>query len=84
MCYDNQYSILPPTQHITLMRPKNYAYGGMVSAQDVNIPMGVLHEDDPDKVLARLMPGELIIPLKHVPAVVKYLKSQNIKLPRMK
>lgn len=84
MCPNRQFSILPPTEHVTLMTPKGYAYGGMVLGKDVNIPMGVLHEDDPDKVLARLAPGELIIPLKHVPVVVKYLKSQNIKLPRMK
>jgi len=83
MCHGIQFSVLPPTQHISLMRPRSFVGGGMVSGQDVNIPMGVLHQDDPDKVLARLMPGELVIPLKHVPAVVKYLKSQGIRLPRM-
>ena len=82
MCPGKQF-ILPPTEHVTLMTPKGYAYGGMVLGKDVNIPTGALPENDPDRVLARLMPGELIIPLPHVKSVVSFLKSKNIKLPRM-
>ena len=83
MCPGKVFNILPPTEHVTLMTPKGYAYGGMVLGKDINIPTGVLPDEDPDKVLARLMPGELIIPLKHVKSVVSFLKSKNIKLPRM-
>lgn len=82
MCPGKVFNVLPQTEHITLMRPKGYAYGGMVLQKDVNIPMGVVAEEDPDKVLARLQPGELIVPLPHVKKVVKYLKSQGIRLPR--
>ena len=83
MCPGKPFSILPPTEHVTLMSSKGYAYGGRVMPSDINIPDGVLPDDDPDKVLARLMPGELVIPLKHVKSVVSFLKSKNIKLPRM-
>ena len=83
MCYDKPFSILPPTQHITLMKPKAMAYGGRVMRDDINIPTGMLAEDDPDRVLTRLMPGELVIPLPHVKKVVKFLKSQKIILPRL-
>jgi hypothetical protein len=82
MCPGKQFNLLPPTEHISLMQPKAYAYGGMVLGQDVNIPNGILNPNDPDKVLARLMPGELIIPLPHVKRVKTYLKSQGIRLPR--
>tara|TARA_R110000868_G_scaffold409357_1_gene694687 strand:+ start:607 stop:861 length:255 start_codon:yes stop_codon:yes gene_type:complete len=77
------FSLVPATEHITLMKPKAMAYGGMVLPSDINIPDGVVAEDDPDRVLTRLMPGELVIPLPHVKRVRKFLKSQNIKLPRM-
>lgn len=77
------FSLVKPTEHITLMKPKAMAYGGMVMPSDINIPDGVVAEDDPDKVLVRLMPGELVVPLPHVNRVRKFLKSQNIKLPRM-
>lgn len=77
------FSLAPPTEHITLMRPKAMAYGGMVNQSDVNIPEGVLKPDDPDRVLTRLMPGELVVPLPHVRKVTQFLKSQRIKLPGM-
>lgn len=77
------FSLAPPTEHITLLKPKPMAYGGMVLESDINIPSRVLAEEDPDRVLTRLQPGELVIPLPHVKKVVRYLKSQNIKLPRM-
>jgi hypothetical protein len=83
MCPGKVFNVLPPTEHVTLMKPKGYAYGGMVLPSDINIPAGVLPDEDPDKVLARLMPGELVIPKKHVKRVVSFLKSQKIYLPRM-
>lgn len=77
------FSLAPPTEHITLMKPKAMAYGGMVKKEDINIPKRVLAEDDPDRVLTRLMPGELVIPLPHVKRVSQFLKSQRILLPGM-
>lgn len=77
------FSLAPPTEHITLMKPKAMAYGGVVKEKDVNIPSRVLAKDDPDRVLTRLMPGELVIPLPHVKPVMKFLKSQRIILPGM-
>lgn len=82
MCPGKIFNLLPPTQHITLMRPKSYAYGGMVLPEHINIPMGVVAQEDPDKVLVRLAPNELIVPVKHVSKVVQFLKSQGIRLPR--
>jgi hypothetical protein len=61
-----------------------YENGGMVKEEHVNIPDGILKKDDPDRVLVRLMPNELVIPVKHVKKVVKFLKSQGIKLRGMK
>ena len=63
--------------------PYGFANGGMVDESHINIPDGVLKEDDPDKVLVRLMPNELIVPVKHVKKVVTFLKSQGIRLPGM-
>ncbi len=77
------FSLAPPTEHVTLMTPKAMAYGGMVKEKDVNIPSRVLAEDDPDRVLTRLMPGELVVPTKHVKKVVRFLKSKKIILPGM-
>lgn len=84
MCPGKSFNLLPPTEHVTLMRPQAYADGGKVLEDHVNIPKRVLaRDDDPDRVLARLQPGELIVPVKHVKKVVQFLKSQGIKLPRM-
>ena len=55
--------------------------GGMVDESHVNIPDGILKKDDPDRVLVRLMPGELVIPKRHVPLVREMLRSKKIKLP---
>jgi hypothetical protein len=77
----------PNVPHVSMwnhkIAPIGYANGGMVDESHVNIPDGVLPKDDPDKVFARLMPGELIIPVKHVPLVSKMLKKKGIKLPNM-
>ena len=77
------FSLAPPTEHITLMKPKAMANGGMVSARDVNIPERVLAPEDPDRVLVRLMPGEMVIPLPHVRKVGSFLRKRGIVLPGM-
>ena len=77
------FSMAPPTEHITLLKPKAMAYGGMVMPEDVNIPVRAIAPDDPDRVLVRLQPNELVIPVKHVKLVTKFLKDKKIILPRM-
>lgn len=57
--------------------------GGLVAQSHVNIPDGILPPNDPDRVLTRLMPGELVIPVKHVPYVSKMLKKKGIYLSGM-
>jgi hypothetical protein len=57
--------------------------GGMVDASNVNVPVRALAPNDPDRVLVRLMPGELVVPKKHVGQVAKFLKSKKINLPGM-
>jgi hypothetical protein len=89
MCKGSLVSVgfAPNVPHVSMwnhkIAPIGYANGGMVDESHVNIPDGVLPKDDPDKVFARLMPGELIIPVKHVPLVSKMLKKKGIKLPNM-
>lgn len=61
-----------------------FADGGMVDESHVNIPNGILKKDDPDRVLVRLMPGELVVPKKHVSLVSGFLKKNGIKLSGMK
>lgn len=61
--------------------PHTFLGGGKVKASQKNIPAKMLKPRDPDRVLARLMPGELVIPLKHVGKVKAYLKKEKIKLP---
>ena len=53
MCHDNK------------IVPRVYLAGGKVKASDKNIPAHILKKGDPDRVLARLMPGEIVIPVKH-------------------
>lgn len=78
----------PNVPHVTMWNDKvvpfGYANGGVVDESHINIPDGVLKKDDPDKVLVRLMPGELIVPKKHVAKVGKFLRKSGIKLPGLK
>lgn len=80
-----QHGFAPYVPHVTMWSdkvvPYGFANGGMVEEEHVNIPDGVLKKNDPDKVLVRLMPGELIIPVKHVAKVGKFLRKSGIKLP---
>lgn len=62
----------------------NFTRGGRVDKSQVNIDKAQLKIGDPDRVLARLQPGELVIPVKHVKKVTKMLKKEKIKLPGMK
>ena len=82
-----RYGFSPMVPHVSMwsdkILPMGYANGGMVDESHVNIPDGVLPKNDPDKVFARLMPGELVIPKKHVPYVAKMLKKKGIKLNGM-
>jgi len=93
-----RYGFAPNIPHVSMwgmpvFAPPNGGYiapavrgvftdGGMVDESHVNIPDGILKKDDPDRVLVRLMPNELVVPVKHVKKVVKFLKSQGIHLPR--
>jgi hypothetical protein len=77
------FSLLRPTEHVTLLKPHGMVNGGMVSPRDVNIPVRALAPNDPDRVLVRLMPGELVVPTKHVASVAKFLKSRKVFLPGM-
>jgi hypothetical protein len=66
------------------IKPHNFTKGGKVKTNHKNIPKKLLKKGDPDQVLARLMPNELVIPVRHVKKVEKFLKSNHIKLRGMK
>jgi hypothetical protein len=55
-----------------------------VKKSHINIPRSLLKPKDNDRVLVRVMPGELIIPNRAVAKVEKFLKSKKIKLRGMK
>lgn len=63
------------------IHPHNFANGGMVKHHMINIPRFILKPGDDDRVFARVMPGEIVIPLPHVKKVEKFLKQEHIKLP---
>ena len=65
------------------IRPYNFVNGGFVKHNQINIPKEVLKPGDEDRVFARLMEGEIVIPTKHVKKVTKFLKENHIKLPNM-
>jgi hypothetical protein len=75
------YSLSPNIPHVSMWGMPVFTDGGMVDESHVNIPDGILKKDDPDRVLVRLMPGELVIPKRHVPLVREMLRSKKIKLP---
>ena len=78
------YGYVPPTRHISLMSsPYSFARGGVVSASQATIPKEMLPHGDVDTVPARLQPGELVIPVKHVDMIKSYLVSKKIYLPNM-
>ena len=73
----------PPGSH-NGKKIHNFVSGGKVKKTQINIPSPFLKPRDPDRVLVRVMPGELIVPKKHVSKVEKFLKSKKIKLRGMK
>ncbi len=64
-----------------IIAPRSFVKGGSVKAKHKNIPVHALKPKDPDQVLARLMPGEIVIPVKHTKKVKAFLKTAKIKLP---
>lgn len=93
-----RYGFAPNIPHVSMWGMPVFADGGMVDESPplgvmrlpqlvdeshVNIPDGVLKKNDPDRVLVRLMPGELVVPKKHVPLVSQFLKENGIKLSGM-
>ena len=64
-----------------IVKPRSFVAGGKVKASHKNIPAVALKPKDPDRVLARLMPGEIVIPVKHTKKIKAYLKKEKIKLP---
>ncbi len=78
------YGYVPPTRHISLMSaPYRFANGGVVSPSQASISKEMLPHGDVDTVPARLQPGELVVPVKHVGLVKSYLMSKKIYLPNM-
>ena len=76
-------NLLKYNQGGKLIQPKVYVAGGKVKTAHRNIPATALAAGDQDRVLARLMPGEIVIPVKHASKVKKMLKAAKIKLPGM-
>ena len=63
------------------IRPHLFYIGGMVKNHQINIPREYLKKGDDDRVLARLMEGEIVIPLPYVKKAKQWLKEEKIKLP---
>jgi hypothetical protein len=63
--------------------PYGFTNGGMVHEMQAHLPAEMLPRNDPDRVLARLQPGELVIPVKHTALVAAFLRSKGIILPNM-
>lgn len=66
------------------IKPKTFYSGAKLKAKDKNIPSDLVKKQDPDRILIRAAPGELIIPVKHVKKVEQFLKTKKIKLRGMK
>lgn len=67
-----------------MILPISMFNGEKVKRREINIPKSYLKKGDNDRVLARVMPGELVVPLKYVSLVEQFLKSKKIKLRGMK
>lgn len=78
-----RYGFAPNIPHVSMWGMPQFTDGGMVDEDHVNIPDGILKKNDPDRVLVRLMPGELVVPKKHVSLVSQFLKKNGIKLSGM-
>lgn len=63
------------------VKVRSFLKGGKVGRR--TIPANMLKPNDVDVVLARLQPGEIVIPVKHTTKVKAMLKKAGIKLPNM-
>ena len=59
--------------------PINFVQGGSVLKSHQNLRK--TKQTGNDVVYARLMPGEIVIPVKHTKKVKEYLRKEHIKLP---
>ncbi len=62
-------------------KPRRYDKTGGFVKRHHNMTYAQLHGGD--SVRALLMPGEIVIPLKHVRTVKTFLKRRKIKLPNL-
>jgi hypothetical protein len=84
---DSDHVLVPKNNIYDPETTNLYKLGGLVEANQMGRPptysymkvknMGV------DQVPTLLQHGEIVIPVKHVDKVAKFLKSQNINLPNM-
>jgi hypothetical protein len=62
-----------------------YNKGGFIETTHIGRPKKYVHlrvkTQGVDQVPALLQQGELVIPKKHTPMVIKYLKTKKIRLP---
>ena len=61
--------------------PLSFVQGGPVHRHDQNLDPRYLRVNKQDTVLARLMPGEIVIPVRHAGVVKRFLRQQHIHLP---
>ena len=61
-------------------KPRQYDKTGGFVKRHNNMTYAQLHGDS---VIARVMPGEIVIPLKYTRQVKRYLKRSKIKLPNL-
>ena len=80
----NQVSRAGMRLHDVSMFPHDFQAGGSVLNRDQNISKRLLPKGDVDVVLARVQPGEIVIPKKYTRKVTKFLKHEKINLPNMK
>lgn len=70
--------------HDMYLLPRDFQDGGSVLHRDMNIPKSLLLKGDVDTVLARVQPGEIVIPKRHTRKVAAFLRKEKIKLPNLK
>lgn len=70
--------------HDMHLLPHDFVNGGSVLNRDRNIPAPLLPKGDVDTVLARVQPGEIVIPKPYTRKVANFLRHENIKLPNLK
>jgi hypothetical protein len=68
---------------INMIQPYQFEHGGYVQSLHKNIPSYLLKKNDVDTVLARVQPGEIVIPTKYTRRVAQFLREENIKLPNV-